>query len=233
MKVRNRRRLRSREDMIGWRAKRGKLWEKTVENQRSRATRRAAGSPVRRSIGKRAPTAPPQVSAGHKRITDTLPTAGPGAPRATSTCRLRAPTRRSAPGPAGHAGARQTTDIFLSLCCPHTLVAADIACPEEVAKGKRRPARKRRLRRFSSKQDFIGGAGAASHAPPASPRGPPGPVPALRRPSLPRGAPGRAQRSPAPEVAAAARRRPDPECGPGLGRRILPLLHRGGRESRD
>lgn len=121
MKVRNRRRLRSREDMIGWRAKRGKLWEKTVENQRSRATRRAAGSPVRRSIGKRAPTAPPQVSAGHKRITDTLPTAGPGAPRATSTCRLRAPNLRSASGPAGPCGSAADHGHFpFALLSAHT-----------------------------------------------------------------------------------------------------------------
>lgn len=192
--------------MIGWRAKKGKLRRKLQKTKRSRATQRAAGTPVLRSSGEQAPTAPSQVSAGHKGITDTLPTVHLGASRATSTCPRREAALRSAPGPAGNAGTRQTAHLCRRR---HRL-------PEDRRREQTPFREKKEAQAFLAKTDFIGGAGAASHAPPACLRGPPVPIPWLGRPSRPRGAPGRAHRSPGPEVAAAAAT-PGSRVRPGPG----------------
>lgn len=144
------------EAMIGWRAKKGKLRRTLQKTRRSRAAQRAAGTLVLSSIGKRAPTAPPQVSAGQKRITDTLPTADLGAPRATSTCPLRAAHRRPAPGPAGQCGSAQTAGIFL---LPAHLCRGRPRLPEDRRQEQTPSREKKEAQACLVKKDFIGAPG--------------------------------------------------------------------------
>lgn len=143
--------------------------------------------------GSRHPTAPPQVSAGHKRITDIFPTVDLGAPRAASAHPPRAAKLRSAPGPSGAKRDRDRWRTFSSAAArPPAFVRLafltdpnSIARPKPGAKSTRRPTRKRSLRRFSSKQTLLG-----RRSRPARADRRPARTPTLRSarpPSVPRG----------------------------------------------
>lgn len=165
--------------------------------------------------GSRHPTFPSQVSAGHKRITDILPTVDLGAPRAASA----RPARSTCAEPRvqrGDAGPR--ADIFfyrLPACLCSLGPPQSPRChhlPEARRQRNRPPARKRTLRCFSSKKTLLGRPG----RPARSPARTLGHGPALGWPALPRDAWGRAHRSPTLEAAEAATT-PSSRVRPGPG----------------
>lgn len=225
--------------MTGWRGKKRKLRYKLLKNPkepRYATSGRGPSSKVYREAGANGsvpgdrgprkgngsrPNGAPGGSAGH-------PPARP--PRAASLRPAPGRGRRRSAAAGGHFPSAALSPAFVRRALRTHATA--VAHSKPGAESKRRPTRKRRLRRFSSKQTLLGRRGR--------------PVRAARFPARPpRPGPPRSLGPPAPAVPGATRtahqlprrrlqrRRPGLECGRGLRRRVLLLLHRGGREPRD
>lgn len=213
---------------------------------------------ILRSTGKQAPNGSVPSFRGSQKDNGHPPNGGPGGsarrfrpaappgvqptcarPRTQQSAGTRCSRRDAGPRtPADVSSAARSPAFVRLVLLPHS---AAIARPKSGVKSKRRPTRKRRHRRLSSKQTLLGRPG-GPRAPPASPREPradPRPEsharPAPPHRPLPRGARGRADGSahPLPRWWRPLRRRPAAEWCLDTGRRDLILLHRGRREPRD
>lgn len=195
--------------MIGWRAKKGKLRRKFQKAVRAELHDEQRGPRVPKSTGKQAANGSVPGFRGSQKDNGHAPNGGPGG----SARRFRPPARRGQPalGPRaqwGDAGPQPLADIFFC-CLPARLCSPGSPHsprrhrpPETRSHTKRPPKRKRTLKRFSSKKTLLGRRGRparAAHSLALTL----GPDPTLGRPALPRGAWGRAHRSPAPEAAGA------------------------------
>lgn len=166
----------------------------------------------------RHPTARSPVSAGHKRITDTLPTVNPG---------LRAPLPPAAAALARRPPARDPRAGGSTRPAMPSVPLLDECKSNEQRQNRRE--NKNQAQAFLVRADFI----AATRPPVARPAGctaAPGARPPP--PQLVTVRPGRAESSPAPEAEGAALtphfcQRPGPRAAP------LSLLHRGRRGPRD
>lgn len=135
--------------------------------------------------GSRHPTFPSQVSAGHKRITDILPTVDLGAPRAASARPARS-TCAEPTGPARRCGTTAAGGHFLLLPARLPLFAwfSSVTPPPSPARSqepKKSPSgAKKDAQLFLVKKDFIGAPGPPRPLPGADPR--PRPRARLARP---------------------------------------------------
>lgn len=247
----------------GWLESEGEAQREILESRREPSSRTSGRDPaVLRATGKQAPNGSVSGFRGSQKDNGHPPNGGPGGSarrfRSTAPPRPACSPPALGPGPSGARGpvlAARCWPVATGEHLPLLLARPPLfAWPSSLTrspsparsqagtKSKSCPTRKRRHRRFSSKQTLLGrrGSPARPPAPLRDPRAahPPGP---RARPTPPSPAP----QAPSHAASGAARtahrlpkrrlqrRHPALECGPGPGRRVLLLLHREGREPHD